>query len=97
MGTMDTVVGADGKRYPAVRERYGTFPEPVRAEVIRLTHLFRCSMGLQYREIVSALAEVGYRRALGSVYADIQQFQCPDCLDGVPAGAHVTAAADGAW
>jgi hypothetical protein len=54
-------------------------------------------MGLQYREIVTALAEAGYRRSIGSVYADVQQFQCPSCLDGVPAGAHTTPAADGAW
>jgi hypothetical protein len=100
MRTMSTgtMVGRDGKRYPATHERGGTLPEPERAEAIRLTHLYRCAMGLQYREIVAILAtEHQIRRSIGTVYSDCREFTCEACRDDVPAGAHVTEAASGAW
>jgi hypothetical protein len=101
MRTMSTATrpGKDGKRYPVSHEHGGTLPLAERAEVIRLTHHYRCVLGLQYRDIVAALAEQdGIRRSIGSVYHDVQQFECPDCADGLPEpGAHVTAPADGAW
>jgi hypothetical protein len=100
MRTMSTatMTGADGKRYPATHERYGTLPLAERAEAIRLTHHYRCLLGYQYRDIVSALAdEHQIRRSIGTVYHDCREFVCADCSGDVPAGAHVTEAADGAW
>jgi hypothetical protein len=97
MTTMATKTGRDGKLYPAVQPG-GALPLAERAEVIRLTHLYRCTMGLRYADIVTALAEGGHRRSVGSIYADIQRFQCQDCADGLPEpGVHVTEAASGAW
>jgi hypothetical protein len=97
MSAMATKIGRDGKAYPAVQP-HGALPEPVRAEAIRRTHFLRCTMGLQYREIVAILAsEHQIRRSIGSVYHDCREFTCPDCRDDVPAAAHVTEAASGAW
>jgi hypothetical protein len=97
--TTATMVGRDGKRYPATSERYGTLPEAERAEAIRLTHHYRCLLGYQYREIVSALAsEHQIRRSVGTVYRDCREFTCDLCQAGLPQpGVHVTAPADGNW
>jgi hypothetical protein len=97
MTAMATKIGRDGKHYPAVQPG-GALPLAERAEVIRLTHLYRCVLGFQYRDIVTMLAEQdGIRRSIGSVYHDVQQFTCEACRDDVPAAAHVTEAASGAW
>ena len=100
MRTMSTgtMVGRDGKRYPATHERGGTLPEPERREAITTAHHLVHGLGYSIRAAQRELAaEHGIRRSLGSIHHDLADFVCRDCRDDVPAGAYVTPAADNAW
>ena len=87
--------GRDGKSYPYPMP-HGASPD--RAEAIRAEHFLRCVMHFHYEEIPGELlSQYGIRRSIGSVHRDIREFTCEACRDDVPAGAHVTEAASGAW
>jgi hypothetical protein len=65
----------DGKLYP----QGGYLPWEQRAVMIGTAHMLHCKRGLSYRKTVAALAERGYRRSLGQVYADIRDYSCRAC------------------
>jgi hypothetical protein len=97
MTAMATKIGRDGKHYPAVQP-HGALPDAERAEAIRTVHHLVHGMGYTIRAAQRELAgQHGIRRSLGAIHGDLAAFTCPECLAGVPVGAHTTPAADGAW
>lgn len=67
------VMGLDGKVYPSRNKR------SERLYVIQLVHVLAHS-GLTHRQVVVALADRhNIRRSVGSVNADLTNWQCPTC------------------
>lgn len=72
--TEEHILGLDGKTYP----RSSPHREKQRAAVIGMVHEMRHD-GRSVRQIVSALAEIGVRRSVGSVHTDLKNWVCDSC------------------
>ncbi|MBT2503004.1 hypothetical protein [Curtobacterium sp. ISL-83] len=70
------VLGMDGKVYPGF-----TMPRSERTRIVAEVHTLAHG-GRSVREIVQILADdYGTRRSVGSVHADLNDWQCHDCAD----------------
>ena len=69
--------GRDGKRYPAG----GKLPEAELARARQLAHELVCIRGLSIREAQAEMGVQGIRRSVGSIHADLKNFECRRCAD----------------
>ena len=67
--------GRDGKRSPAG----GALPEAELARARRLAHELVCIRGLSVREAQAEMDIRGIHRSVGSVHADLKNFECRRC------------------
>jgi hypothetical protein len=77
-GMEPTVLGVNGRRYPAHRRTDAEL-----GRLIRLAHHYRCAEGLSYRTIERRIAgETGAKVSQGQVFTWCQNWTCQLCEYG---------------